>query len=296
LALLSESAAWLLEKRVVRALGSLVQPAAARIFPYEVAAALGRHMAPDLEGDGLIASVLAALQDSDAPAALPQCVTIARDAAADGGDPVMALRSTIQAGLSNGDSTLEAHFKSLEREFDGDGIMAVAMRRIIAAARHALEMRKADPLFELAMVEEIANGVSPHDILQRIPSCALVQEGPGPIDELQRDVLISFLPVETGTGRDPEDGLRTVHAIFDFVSRHLAPAGFVATENANRRPCPFFTCCNLQLRVDEPHICRSQPWLAADWQGWGADGRCWYGTAVSVTRPPAPSAEPGRTS
>jgi len=67
---LMESAAWLLEKRVVRALDSAAQIFPVPIFPYEVAAALGEHLAPGVDEDGLLACVLAALQSSDAPAAL----------------------------------------------------------------------------------------------------------------------------------------------------------------------------------------------------------------------------------
>lgn len=45
---------------------------------------------------------------------------------------------------------LEDQFKSLEREFANEGIMAVAMKRTIAAARHAFEIRKAETLVPAA--------------------------------------------------------------------------------------------------------------------------------------------------
>ncbi|TYL92743.1 hypothetical protein FXB40_23945 [Bradyrhizobium rifense] len=69
---LMESAAWLLEKRVVHALQIGAQIVPAPIFPYEVAAALGKHLAPNVNEDGLLACILAALQSSDAPAAFPE--------------------------------------------------------------------------------------------------------------------------------------------------------------------------------------------------------------------------------
>jgi hypothetical protein len=203
---------------------------------------------------------------------------------------VTVLRGSVEASLKQETATLEAQFQALESEFNGDGIMAVAMRQIIAAARAAFKMRAIDPFFELAMITEIAGGTSVPQILQRIPSCALKQEAAGPFDLVQRDVLISFQPLLAVSGRDPEDGLRTIHGIFDYVSRHLTQHGFVETSAARRGPCPFYTSCNLRLRTDEPHICRSEPWLSGSWPNWGPDGRCWYGTAVSITTPPPASA------
>src|ERR1035437_4632299 len=155
---LMESAAWLLEKRVVRALDGTAQIVPAPIFPYEVAAALGEYLAPGVNEDGLLACVLAALQSSDAPAAFPEILGTARGAVARGNDPVTVLRESVEASLKQEAATLEAQFQALESEFNGNGIMAVAMRQITAAARAAFEMRKKDPFFELGMIAEIAGG------------------------------------------------------------------------------------------------------------------------------------------
>lgn len=284
---LMESAAWLLEKRVVRAVDNTAQIVPVPIFPYEVAVALGEYLAPGINEDGLLACVLAALQSSDAPAAFPEILKIASEAATQGDDPVAVLRKSVGAALKQDAGTLEAQFHALEMEFNGNGIMAVAIRQIVAAARAAFQMREKDPFFELAMIADVTSGASVQHILQRIQSCALKQEEAGAFDQLQRDVLISFQPISAANGRDPEDGLRTIHAIFDYVSRHLSQHGFVETPAARRSPCPFYTCCNLQLRTDEPNLCRSEPWLSASWPNWGPDGKCWYGTAVSITTPPA---------
>jgi hypothetical protein len=286
---LMESAAWLLERRVVCALDSIAQIMPAPIFPYEVATALGEYLAPNVNEDGLLACVLAALQSSDSPAAFPETLKIASDAVVQGNDPVAELRKSVGAALRQGAGALEAQFQALETKFNGSGIMAVAMRQIIAAARAAFQMREKDPFFELAMIADIASGASVQHILQRIPSCALKQEEAGAFDQLQRDVLISFQPLSATSGRDPEDGLRTIHAIFHYVSSHLTQHGFVETSAARHSACPFYTSCNLPLRKGEPNICRSEPWLSASWPHWGPDGKCWYGTAVSITTPPPAS-------
>lgn len=286
---LMESAAWLLEKRVVRALDSTAQIVPAPIFPYQVATGLGEYLAPGLNEDGLLACVLASLQSSDAPVAFPEAVKIASDAIAQGNDPVSVLRSSVGAALKQDAGTLEGQFRALETEFNGNGIMAVAIRQIIATSRAAFQMREKDPFFELGMIADIASGTSVQQILQRIPSCALKQEDTGAFDKLQRDALISFLPLTPNNGRDPEDGLRTIHGIFDYVSRHLTQHGFVEPSAARHGACPFFTFCDLPLRQAEPNICRSEPWLSASWPHWGAKGKCWYGTAVAITKPPSNS-------
>ncbi|TYL92742.1 hypothetical protein FXB40_23940 [Bradyrhizobium rifense] len=203
------------------------------------------------------------------------------------------LRNSVGVALKQGGLTLEAQFHALEMEFNGNGIMAIAMRQIVAAARAAFQMRQEDPFFELAMIADIASGASVQDILQRIPSCAMKQEESGAFDQLQHDVLISIRPPSTANGRDPEDGLPTIHAIFHYVSLHLTQQGFVETSAARSSPCRLYTCCNLRLRIDEPNICRSKPWLSASWPNWGPDGKCWYGTAVSITKPPASSSQAG---
>jgi hypothetical protein len=139
---LMESAAWLLEKRVVRAVDSAAQIFPVPVFPYEVAAALGKSLAAGVDEDGLLACVLAALQSSDAPAAFPETLEIAQGAVAQGNDPVTVLRNSVEAALKRDAATLEAQFQGFEKEFNGNGIMAVAMRQIIATARTAFEMRK----------------------------------------------------------------------------------------------------------------------------------------------------------
>lgn len=86
--------------------------------------------------------------------------------------------------------------------------------------------------------------MSLNDITEHIPSCAVLQENRGSEDQLQRDYLLSFLTLDIDDSRDPEEGFRVVHSIFDYLGRHADSNGFVSTTKAARRACPFYTSCD----------------------------------------------------
>ena len=109
----------------------------------------------------------------------------------------------------------------------------------------------------------------------------------GSDDELQRDFLLSFVTLDADGNRDPEEDLRVVHSVFDYLSRHPDGNGFVPTNRIACKPCPFYTSCGLPLRRASPSTCKNTPWESADWPSWGERGVCWYGVGIRVTRQPA---------
>jgi hypothetical protein len=174
----------------------------------------------------------------------------------------------------------------IEAEFAGNGIMAVAIRTILSAARDTLARRRSNPFFEIELVDNLAaHHQSVGTLLTQLPPCAVLQRVAGQEHVMQRDLLASFRRINDD-GSDPEDSLRVIHAVFDFVGRHTMMREFTATASLQPRQCPFYTCCDLRLRKFDPKICSSSPWRAADWNNWDGQGRCWYGTAVAITRPP----------
>jgi hypothetical protein len=286
---LLESVAWLLERRMFEAISPDVQMSEPPVFPYRVVEAAARYLVPGLNNVGTVACVLAALQSSDAPKALSDVFGIASEALRDGRDPVDVLREKAKEALNQGSSKLEKAFNALEEEFANDGVLAKGIRRIVDTARRAFRHRRIDPFFELQIVEGLK--LRPEsllrDAIRHYAPCAVLQERDGPDDEIGRDFLLSFLVADEENGLDPEDGLRIVHSIFDFVGRHGTQYRLARTEDARQGPCPFYTCCNRALRAREPSICSSSPWKAADWPEWDqAKGACWYGTAIRITRPP----------
>lgn len=284
---LLECAAWLLEKRVVQAVDPSNQAMRPRLFPYLIVEEFCKNEVPELDDDGVLACVLAALQSSDATSALAEVLEICRNAVVDGRGVVGVIRSCTKNALAESLPKMEKEFAKLEKQFDGNGIMAVAIRRIVKVARRGLELRAESPFFELDWIDEIANGnASLDDVMKRMPCCAVLQENGGSKDLLQRDTLLSFLTLDTESHRDPEEGLRVVHSIFDYLGRHLDWNGFMSTNMVTDKPCPFYTSCDLSLRRASLGICKKTPWESADWTRWGGDGVCWYGVGVHVTRRP----------
>jgi hypothetical protein len=280
-----ESVAWLLEQAMFETIGSDEPISRPPVFPYRVVEAAARYSAPGLDNRATIACVLAALQSSDAPKALSEVLGIASQALQDGRNPVDQLREVVKETLNQGASKLEGALSSLEEEFANEGILARAIRQIVDTARLAFKHRLKDPFFELQIVEDLKlRPESPlRDAIRHYAPCAVLQERDGPDDEIGRDLLLSFLVVHDDHGLDPEDGLRIVHSVSDFVERHRTQRRFVRTQYARQGPCPFFTCCKLT----EPSICNSSPWKSADWPEWDqVQGACWYGTGVRITRPP----------
>ena len=126
--------------------------------------------------------------------------------------------------------------------------------------------------------------MSLNDVVERMPSCAVLQVNRGSDDEVQRDFLLSFVAPDANSNSDPEEGLRVVHSVFDYLARHPDVNGFAPTKRIARRACPFYTSCGLPLRRTSPGTCKDTPWESADWPNWGERGVCWYGVGIRVTR------------
>ncbi|MDG4901422.1 MULTISPECIES: hypothetical protein [unclassified Mesorhizobium] len=284
---LLEGAAWLLEKRTVSAVNPQEIASPPPIFPYHVAQAVAEYAAPGLSEDGVLACILASLQSSDAPAAFQETLAIARQAVQKGQDPVLTLRARAQVVIKENEQQLRSAFGALEKEFSGNGIMAVTVRQIIDTARLGFSKRRADPFFELEIIRKLGDRSLSIDALLSEMPCAVLQRNNGHPDQVGRDFLLSFRPnAETATA-DPESGLRVIHSIFDYINRHRRTDGLLPTREARTGPCPFYTCCALPLRQDQPAICEKTPWEAVDWPRWDEKaGGCWYATGVRITRPP----------
>lgn len=281
-----EAAAWLLERRLASALAPDTAESPVPVFPYKLVSALADHLLPGIPRETILACVLAAMQSSDPSDGLQQILGIAKKATDQGRDPLGAIRIVAAEIVTTNESTLLQCLARIEAEFAGNGIMAVAIRTILSTARDALARRRSNPFFEIELVDDLAaRRLSIDTLMTQLPSCAVLQRSTGQQHDLQRDLLAVFLPLNAD-GSDPEDGLRVTHAVFDFMGRHATTRALMATESLSLRPCPFYTCCDLQLRKVNPGTCSCSPWHSADWQGWDERGRCWYGTAVAITRPP----------
>jgi hypothetical protein len=283
-----ECAAWLLEKRMVLALDATAKVNLPPTFPNRVVESLAAFLEPSLSEEAVLACALAALQSSDAPEALLQVLRIAGRISRDGNNPLLELRKTVLQNLASCRSQLDNQLQKLEQEFNGANAFAVSVRGVVGVAQDVFDRRATEPFFEFDLVSKVAakpNGFV--QVLREIVPCAVVQERRGDENDLQRDFLFSFQPLQSNQAIDQEAALRIVHSAFHFMSAHKVRQGFSATSEIGQRRCPFFTCCNLRLRQQEPDICRETPWLSATWKQWGSPS-CWYGSGVRITQPPTP--------
>lgn len=282
---LLEGAAWLLEKKMVEAVGQGCSAALPSFFPYRIAQAVFEFRFPGIGDDAALACILAALQSSNAPEAFYQLLTHPAN-----GRPmdIEALRTKAANAIAQHKPILDKTLRDFETEFSNDGAMAKAMRQIVKASREGFARRDQDPFFELAVVESIrTKQKTPEQVLADLLPCAVMQTNPGSLEDIKRDFLLAFGPPPKSVGDDVESFLRIMQCMLHWVNLHRSKNGFVGTEKAARRPCPFYTSCDLDLRCTNNAICREHPWKAADWSQWENEaGVCWYGTAVKITRPP----------
>jgi hypothetical protein len=278
---LLECAAWLLEERLVEAISPSERINPVPIFPYRLVESLADYMVPGINKETVIACVLAALQDADAPLALKHLLEMTKGAVDRNMDPLPLLKTAAARNLQTGSEKIQEALGALDREFAGDGALAEAVRLIVAAMREAFDRRLADPFFEFEIIREIAQGRrSISQVIGSLPICAVLQINDGSEVALRRDILLSVLP------EAEEACLRILHCLFHYVGRHRAGDRFVKTEGALPGPCPFFTCCDLPLRTARPEICKRVPWESADSPENGDGKGCWYSLAVRITRPP----------
>lgn len=144
---LLECAAWLLEKLLVQAIDPSKQAMRPRFFPYLIVEEFCKHEVPELDDDGVLACILAALQSSDVTLALSELLGICRNAVVEDRGVVNVIHSCTKNALAESLPRMERQFTKLEDEFGGAGTMAVAIRRIVEIARRALNLRAESPFF-----------------------------------------------------------------------------------------------------------------------------------------------------
>lgn len=283
-----ENVAWLLEKKLVNALGGASNLSLPTVTPYRIVEAAASLKVPEQDDDVIIACMLSALQDSDPPSVLLDRFEIVKDALEKQVSPIAELAKMTKLQLANNETWMENCLCGIEASFPVDEPMARAVRDLVATVRRNMQFRRDDPFFEFSIIEKLrANSATFDDEIRRYGACAVIQERSGYEDDIQRDLMYCFTD-RTEDETDPQVGWRIIHAAFRFLGLHTSVTGFMPTINIKAIACPFYTICDLSLRKAEPEICRTSPWISVDWATWEPKGdRCWYGTAIYVTRPPS---------
>ncbi len=278
-----EAAAWLLECSLLSKFDPHADIVPVDVLPYKAVSALAEHLYPGIAEETVLAAILAALQSSDPVDALQQLLKIASVEHDTNRNAISEIHDAALKVVGENEATLLSLLSEIELKFQTPNIMSTGIQAILDIARETLAARRKLPLFEIALIDGLAKGdLSFEQWMTAYPPCIVIQQKPGSNDVQKRDMLVSFLPLNSD-GSDSEVGLRVIHAIFDFVGRHSRNGELIPTKDLMRKPCPFYTCCDLELRAQKPNICRCSPWESV---GQHEEGNCWYGAAVALTRPP----------
>ena len=148
----------------------------------------------------------------------------------------------------------------------------------------AIALRKVDPLFELKPFED--NAFSKSELMKlfrAIPPCDVIQEFEGNNHELEKDSIFTFnfeKPSWNESKYQVSEFLRSLHCQFEYILNHLdlPKSAFCKSEEIKYDcECPYFTTCNLKSRIDEPEICKNEPWAHFHKQ----EKKCWYSSGVA---------------
>jgi hypothetical protein len=288
-----ESLASMLERKIVRAFGGV--NIATPIVPYHLVEILAHFNSPQISDDAIIGCMLCSLQSSDPPHILLdafKCEKVAQEA---GRDPLRELATISKESLKNTKFWVKETLKQIEDTFPVDEAMGRAVKKIVNTIRNNLFERQSNPFFEFDILNKVKNNLQYMDeAVRRYGLCTIVQERPGPLDQIQRDFMLDiavFGPVDYAM----QEGWRKMHASFRFVALHSSQDGFMSTETMQRvkplnfKMCPFFTACNLSLRKEKPEVCVSAPWKSID-ENDLSKGSCYYQAAM-ISIGPAPKTE-----
>lgn len=165
------------------------------------------------------------------------------------------------------------------------GAVELAVKYLQAQSAMAFQFRVDYPVADLAMAfnDDPIRSLDAH--IKRFPPCDVLQMQRGSNRKLMRDgfvALHAFEPLHNGLTLS--DCMRSLQAQQDYLAAHSDAVGQVRDSKAAMpHQCPYFTSCNVGVRITTPRICATRPWKALDR---ASDRTCWYGGGVAATLGP----------
>ncbi len=283
-----ESVAYLLEKRLVNALGG--EPSPVPVIPYHALVLLAKHVAPALTEEDVLVCGLSSLQYTFPADAIGHLFSECNVAAAAGTPVRLRMHELIVDHLNECQVGIRGSLDNIKATFPLDAGFGRAAREVVSNMYRNIDARLMSPFFELDLIDKVkAGGIQGFHVLmdnfmKTHGVCSCKQERPGPLDELGRDDLFEFAIAARDDSMN--EARRIMHASFEFLARHFSMGGsFLSTQAARPGPCLFYTSCRETARHERGEECRSQPWLAARAEGY----KCWYAQGVLQLRPGHPA-------
>ena len=172
------------------------------------------------------------------------------------------------------DATISKDWDNVVAMREGRRLTHAAVSLLRTTHRKNLQARIEDPIFD---VRRLSRDLSKGDLanFHKDNPCDVLQTRVGDQDTFKRDLLFSYFE-----SKNTSDSLRTLQAQQSYVNAHINNRGdaFEASEQVED-PCPYLTCCTLEMREDNFDTCAKTPWAHFNRTGL----KCWYGVAVSET-------------
>lgn len=172
------------------------------------------------------------------------------------------------------------HFNEAQDEiveiFKGRKQLYTAFSWIAQQAKNSYMLRAELPTFEIDMVYS----KNYHRLFDLVPICDYMYVF-NDKDEYNRDFL--------GTTIEDENIAQSLKALiaYDHYQKAHGLESTLELESSSTVRCPFYTCCNLKLRVDNSEICGNRPWRIFDLSSSTDNQYCWYGQGVGESQGPA---------
>lgn len=276
---LIESAAHLLERKFQKQHGLDRHKVPANAFPYKAAESIFKFSAGYLDDDSILACVLASLQSHDVPMSFIQNIEICKECK-DKGIPIRkAMEGQVLLQLRSNQNFLEGIYDGYKANFPVEEPIGDFVKSVVGIIKENLSRRMTDPLFEIDLAHIKIDELNA--VLERCGRFFILQDRPGEIDQIKKDVIYSF---KMNEGAD--EGWLAFYAAYDFLKIHAYKDSF--TPSSSLKPplkCPFYSTCDSSLRHDNPDICRSRPWDSEAWLGHQDGQYCPYALGMKQTRP-----------
>jgi hypothetical protein len=286
-----EGMAYEIDQIVAAGLDGTVTPRFdAPVFPYRLLSALAEWFAPGLPRRTILQLGCLSLCVNDPAGTLIDLFrTIQKwSARGFGAREIVDGISILTAAMRNDtfDAVLGTDLPQYRQAFRTTDVLGRGVHAIIDLFEDMLTMRRQNPFLELTILTENdhLSNEGLNKLIEQIHPCAILQQHGGSIDKVERDRLLIFVP-DDGRRSMTENGISVLQACFDLLIRHLDTAGIVETASAARGRCPYYTCCNLTMRIDDPKRCKTRPWSAAGWPNWPQGNLCPYGMGVIASTP-----------
>jgi len=185
-------------------------------------------------------------------------------------DVLEQLKQQVRELMAGQSDDFEGAQEEIIAIFTGRPQLLTAFQYICGQAKATYAIRKADPTFE---VDLIFSGQF-ETLLEKASICDYMYQFTD-LDSFSRDFL--------GTSSMDDATSQACKVLISYSHYQECHREFSTAKLESRNietPCPFFSCCNLQLRQEHAKICASRPWRIFEVSARTDQRYCWYGNGV----------------